>query len=299
MQQLPFGKPGRWYRGNLHTHSTRSDGSLDPAAVVAAYRDQGYDFVAITDHFLAQFGFPLTDTRSFRTATFTTLLGAELHTAQIESGGPYHLVAVGLPLDFAPTLADETAPALAARAQAAGAFVGIAHPARSNLTLDDALLLETADAIEIYNQGSALSLRANSWHLCDQLLLRGRHVFAFAADDAHVIDPAVDSFSAWVEVRAASLTPEALLAALKVGHYYSTQGPQLHTVAIEQDTLRIQCSPAASVVVSGTGMYAHHIHGVEVTDCAFSLEPFRGSFCRVTVADASGKCAWSNPIWLH
>ena len=38
MNQLPFRQPGRFFKGNLHTHSTRSDGALEPEAVVAAYR---------------------------------------------------------------------------------------------------------------------------------------------------------------------------------------------------------------------------------------------------------------------
>jgi histidinol phosphatase-like PHP family hydrolase len=79
MNNLPFRKPGRFYRGNLHTHSNRSDGELPPEEVIAAYRAQGYDFLALTDHFLPQYHFPITDTRAFRDARFTTLPGAELH----------------------------------------------------------------------------------------------------------------------------------------------------------------------------------------------------------------------------
>lgn len=37
-------------RGNLHAHTTFSDGVRSPAAVVAEYEAQGYDFLAITDH---------------------------------------------------------------------------------------------------------------------------------------------------------------------------------------------------------------------------------------------------------
>src|SRR5215470_9246315 len=124
-----LGGSERWYRGNLHTHSTRSDGALSPEAVVRTYREHGYDFVAVTDHFLASFGFPITDTRDLRTPHFTTLIGAELHAPRIEAGVLWHLVAVGLPVDFPPLRAWETGPELAARAAATGAFVGIAHPA--------------------------------------------------------------------------------------------------------------------------------------------------------------------------
>lgn len=39
-----------WLKGNLHTHSTNSDGRLTPEELAEAYRTRGYDFLAITDH---------------------------------------------------------------------------------------------------------------------------------------------------------------------------------------------------------------------------------------------------------
>ena len=38
-------------RGNLHAHTTYSDGVRSPAALVEEYERRGYDFLAITDHF--------------------------------------------------------------------------------------------------------------------------------------------------------------------------------------------------------------------------------------------------------
>jgi len=37
-------------RGNLHTHTNRSDGDSSPSDVATWYRTHGYDFVVITDH---------------------------------------------------------------------------------------------------------------------------------------------------------------------------------------------------------------------------------------------------------
>jgi predicted metal-dependent phosphoesterase TrpH len=37
-------------RGNLHAHTTFSDGVRTPAALVQEYETRGYDFLAITDH---------------------------------------------------------------------------------------------------------------------------------------------------------------------------------------------------------------------------------------------------------
>src|SRR5579862_2112627 len=133
----PFSSPGRFWRGNLHTHSTRSDGHTSPKEVCAFYRACGYDFLALTDHFLAHYDFPLTDTRAYRAPGFTTLLGAELHAGKAEFGQMWHILAVGLPLDFAHTPPDETGPEICARALEAGAFVAAAHPAWYGVTEAD------------------------------------------------------------------------------------------------------------------------------------------------------------------
>jgi len=74
-----FSTPGRFFKGNLHTHSNCSDGALNPEEVCRRYREAGYDFLALTDHFLPQYDFPIVDTEPFRTGNFTTLLGAEVH----------------------------------------------------------------------------------------------------------------------------------------------------------------------------------------------------------------------------
>src|SRR5438552_18487669 len=37
-------------RGNLHAHTTFSDGVLPPEGLIAEYETLGYDFLAITDH---------------------------------------------------------------------------------------------------------------------------------------------------------------------------------------------------------------------------------------------------------
>jgi hypothetical protein len=300
MQGLPFDQPGRFYRGNLHTHSTRSDGRQSPEAVITAYREQGYDFLALTDHFLERYDFPITDTRAWRTADFTTLLGAELHAPAIEVDGLWHIVAVGLPLDFAPTTPGETGPQLAARARAAGAFIGMAHPAWYSLTLDDALSLDAAHAVEIYNTICALENdRGDSWHIADMLLARGRRLLAYAADDAHFnpIRPA-DNGHAWVQVRAAGLDPDMLLAALKDGYYYSSQGPEIHDISVDGDNMHIACSPASAIFLSGRGSKRGALHGDQLTETTFSLAPVRGGYGRVTIVDAAGKRAWSNPFWL-
>ena len=40
----------RWYKGNLHAHTTVTDGKMSPEDCIKLYQSKGYDFLAITDH---------------------------------------------------------------------------------------------------------------------------------------------------------------------------------------------------------------------------------------------------------
>jgi hypothetical protein len=292
-----FAAPGRFHKGNLHTHSTRSDGVRDPAYVCAQYRDAGYDFLALTDHFLARYGFPVTDTRPFRTSGFTTLLGAEVHAPATELGELWHILSVGLPLDFPPTDPAETGPALAARCAAAGAYVAIAHPAWYSLTVADAESIPGAHAVEVYNHTSAVRADCgDGWGLLDALLARGRRLNACATDDAHFA--CNDVFGAWMMVKAEARDPDALLAALKAGHSYATQGPEIHAVEVGRDAVTVACGPAASVMLLGRASAAAVVLGSGLREARLPLDRIApGGFGRIVVTDAAGKRAWTNPFW--
>ncbi|SFM78695.1 hypothetical protein SAMN05216224_101297 [Thioclava dalianensis] len=299
-----FTAPGSFWRGNLHTHSTLSDGALSPEEVCRRYKAEGYDFIALTDHFVGLFDYPIADTVPMRDAGFTTLLGAELHSGAQENGELWHILAVGLPRDFAPSntpfftpSADqETGPEIAARAVAAGAFVAIAHPQWSGLTLADARSVSAAHAVEIYNHGCATgSDRPDGFSIADLLLSEGRALSMIATDDAHFSEP--DHFGGWVMVKAPENTPEALLAALKAGAFYSSQGPELRDIRITERYIEVECSACASVIVQGPGNAALAVHGQSMTRAQIPLSRFaKGRWLRVTVIDAAGKRAWSNPV---
>jgi hypothetical protein len=46
----------RWWKGNLHTHSLWSDGNDYPEMIIDWYKQQGYDFLALSDHNITQTG---------------------------------------------------------------------------------------------------------------------------------------------------------------------------------------------------------------------------------------------------
>ena len=67
-------------RGDLHAHSFRSDGKRDPAALAGHYREQGYDFFALTDHNRFYPGGEIDEVYAGVKTGFLRIRGEEVHT---------------------------------------------------------------------------------------------------------------------------------------------------------------------------------------------------------------------------
>ena len=305
MKPLMFSKTGKFWKGNLHTHSNRSDGLLSPDDLCQRYKDEGYNFLVISDHFVGLYNYPITKTSKFSDPKFTTILGAELHSGSSENGEIWHILAVGLPENFVPSNSprfvpiddQESGPEIAKRCFDAGAFVVIAHPQWSGLTLADARSIDAAHAVETYNHGCAVGTdRPDGFHTLDLLLSEGRKLTLVATDDAHFTEP--DHFGGWVMVKSEQNTPESILESLKEGAFYSSQGPDFHDIEIKPDTVEVHSTPVSTVIIQGQGSAYVGIHGESLTSSQLSLERLKKSpWLRVTIIDHNGKRAWSNPFW--
>ena len=78
-------------KGDLHAHSYRSDGRQDPAALAGHFREQGYDFFALTDHNRHYPGYEIDETYKGVDLDFTKIFGEEVHCP----GSMVHIVHVG------------------------------------------------------------------------------------------------------------------------------------------------------------------------------------------------------------
>ena len=91
---------------------------------------------------------------------------------------------------------------------------------------------------------------------------------------------------------------ENAVAALKAGHNYSSQGPEIRRIEVTAKSVEVECSACVSVIVQGYGQAAKAVHGLSMTRASVPLDRFyKSSWVRVTVVDAAGKRAWSNPYW--
>ena len=119
----------RWYRGNIHTHTTESDGDAEPAKVVSWYRRHGYDFLVLSDHnhlTLFEYG---EGKRRFKRPL---MIPGEEISANIKGGAiPIHINGVGLSRVVEPIDAGEIVPTIQANVNAirqAGGIPSINHP---------------------------------------------------------------------------------------------------------------------------------------------------------------------------
>ena len=304
MAQTLFAAGSRIFRGNLHGHSTHSDGREESGEVVRCYREAGYDFTCLSDHLWTDPRFcaeTVNDSLAHDSDGFITILSAELHCPGklYDQDGLWHIVANGLPPDFAVASEAETAPELVRRTVDAGAFVTIAHPEWYALTTEEARSLAAAGAhgVEVYNHTSELgSARGSGIATLDQLANEGFRMHLTATDDSHMIPE--DAFGGWVMVAADRLESGAIIAALKAGAFYASRGPDFISITVEGGQLHVATSPVSRIVLAGSGHRAWDRQGTGLTSATFDLGRVDTDYVRLVITDAEGRDAWSNLYWL-
>ncbi len=112
--------------GNLHMHTTYSDGAQPHSVVAAAAARAGLDFIVITDHNIRADGLE----GVYRTASGASvmlLIGEEVHD-MLRQPQRNHLLVYGAGRTLAPEAQGKPAQALLDAVQAAGGVAFIAHP---------------------------------------------------------------------------------------------------------------------------------------------------------------------------
>ena len=279
----------KWYKGNLHTHTTDSDGAKTPNEVKRLYKDLGYDFLAITDHW------HVNEPGDFE--GMLVLSGAEYDRMK---DGCYHIVGYGL--KDKPQLTKGDMPQkFIDEVRRCGGIVTLAHPAWSMNTLAHLTPLSGVDYTEIFNSVSDLpaNCRPYSGMIVDLLAAQGIFWKSAAVDDTHWYRE--DACRAFIWVKAETCTREAILAAIRAGDFYASEGPHAE-VALdrEKNCVRVRC-PAedhiASVVfftdTAWTGRRS--TVGTDLTEAVFPLTG-RETFVRAELRDAEGRYAWMQTI---
>jgi len=284
----PFEADGLWHKANLHTHTTTSDGDASLEQRVRQYRERGYQILAITDHDRTN------EVEAYSTKGFLVLNGMEVHAPCPGHFEPYHIVCLNVPCGF--QIADDTdANTIVELVSTVGGESIVAHPYWSGLSSNHLLAVRGQIAIEVYNATCTKRGKGFSSVHWDELLNQGQIIPAVAVDDTH---RGRDIFMGWTMIKAKSLTVAAVMQALRTGCYYSSCGPVIKDLRIEDGRVRLQCSPAVAVHFVcrshlGRSLYADG--GEKITHPEFTLRD-GARFVRVEVVDERGGRAWANPL---
>lgn len=278
----------RWYKGNLHMHTTQSDGRKTPAEALSLYRDAGYDFVSVTDHWI--FG----ESSEYR--GMLVLPGAEYDTVNT---GVWHILGIGasrppkcsrgaLPQEFADAIND------------AGGIAVLAHPAWSMDDPRDMAALRGIAATEIYNSvsGYPFGVRPYSGELIDVAARQGFYTGLTASDDAHFYNG--DQLRGFVYVNADELSHAAITDALRQGRYYASNGPVIESVSFDGSVITVASRGARGMQLFTSlpylpGATVSAPDGETVDEGKWSI-PAGISFARAEVMGDNGKRAYTGFI---
>jgi hypothetical protein len=304
----PYNQLGQWYKGNLHCHTTESDGIRSPMEVMDWYAKHDYDFITMTDHNR------LTKPEEFGQPPLLAIPGTELTCRRGDM--EYHVIGIGLaemPID-----AQHDPQEAIDSINTAGGISFVAHPYWHGLQLDDLIDLRGHIGIEIYNTSCWMEIqKGHSLVHWDALTSRGQRVWGLAVDDSHWINP--DFGGGWIVVKTDHFDQDGILESLKSGNFYSSSGPEIHDICVDGDELKVTCSPARSIYVFDQYHFSPlsaNVWGKEsleegcsnlfemiqtkkpITEATFRLDP-RQEVLRIEVVDFLGRSAWSNPYFKN
>ncbi|MBP3372326.1 MAG: CehA/McbA family metallohydrolase [Clostridia bacterium] len=298
--QHPFAGEGQFYKGNLHTHTTLTDGCMDPKPTLEKYRAGGYDFISITDHFI------YTNTDEWNVDGLLLFPGVEVNYDDKEHYLFDHLVGVlldpeggyehGKELKPFPPSVGWSVQRMIDELKRTGHFVIYAHPNWSHRDASTLCQYENVDAMEIYNTCCDLRFACGySDHIYDTLLQRGKKWNIVATDDTHTPECFCGG---WICVKAKEKTHAAIAEALRAGRYYASNGPEIYDYKIENGIVSVDCSPADKVYFVTYDHWGKTVVGEGMTHAEFKL---RGdeSFLRIAVKDAKGNFAYTQPMYFY
>ena len=305
-------KQKKKFKGNLHTHSTRSDGKHDPKIIVSWYKEKGYDFICLSDHEIYY------SDSSLDTENFICLDGYEMRIENTVDNVSFHIHGLFdhaikckkpfnhnefhvIPeyngdLQQVQNLIDDM--------KSRGNIIIFNHPNWSRNTYETLEKLEGFHLMEIYNhQSEILEATGYSIDYWDYCLRKGKLLYGVAADDMHSMAPedkSGEAFGGFIVCDSESLTQEHIIDSIREGSFYSSQGPEIYDLRIEDGFLKVKTSDVQFikfVVFETLGNNQFSKDGFLISSAEYKILGSE-SYIRVEITDEKGLKAWSNPIMV-
>ena len=320
----------RYFKANLHTHSTISDGKLTCEEVKAAYKALGYQILCLTDHNT------IVNHSDMNEPDFLMLTGAEINInsqdVRVSGIQTYHLNLIAkepdnlwypakirnkfrdveeyeskiqydnMDLQYDP----DSINAMIAKANEKGFLVMYNHPTWSCQTYPDYAPLKGLWGMELRNSECCmLGHNENNFRVYKDLLTLGNTIFPLGTDDLH--SPRALGKS-WIMVGANELNYSSVMEALEKGDFYMSCGPEIYDLRVEDNVLKVTCSDAQRINMETYGRYAAVVQAEDepIREAEFPLdnllaktEDDPAAFIYITVTAPDGSYATTRPYYLR
>ncbi len=329
MAKILFGGKKNCYKGNLHCHSTLSDGKLSPEELKEYYKSRGYSIIAITDHEHINNNSYLDDD-DFLTITScevaikefpneSTLKNFNMKVCHLnfyakEQDNDYnffynsvydHFSALERrhlfkkPVSDVPRAYGEGINELIKSANENGFFVAYNHPRWSLENYREYSKYEGLWGVEIFNTNANRGgLYEYDLNVHDDFLRDGKRIYATSGDDNH--NRKDDSFGTFVMVEADKLEYSQVINALLNGKFYTSTGPIIEGITVKDNFVTVNCSNAKNIFYSTHGRRCGCVEaneGETVNTATFEIRD-TDIYFRISVVDEYGKRADSQAYFL-
>jgi hypothetical protein len=300
-------------KGNIHTHTSNSDGDSAPQIVYSWYRDHGYNFLAVTDHNT------FTNPKNFgwleKPRSFVLLSGEEI--TMMGAGHQVHVNGLCTKKAIGGKHFDTQSAALAwavTEVKAQGGVSLVNHPNWDwALTENDIPAARGASLVEIFSghpfvRTEGDETRKSHEAIWDHALSRGELLAGAAVDDSHIFkltkkkndeEPKARPGRAWVEVFADEANRVKICEALGKGRLYSSSGVKLARIRVGRETYTLEVA-TKDTEVTFVGREGRVLQKGKTGEDGVASYVLRGGegYVRAKVSAPDGSAAWTQPSFL-
>ena len=310
--ELRSSPPG-WWKTNLHTHTTNSDGDSAPIDVARWYASKGYDALVLSDHNVftevKELQQQLDAERKDKARRLLLIPGEEVTDRYGRAS--IHVNAIGCDEVIAPQPRDGRRATLQADVDAirkAGAIPVLNHPNFGwSLEPDDFAQMKGLRHFELHNAHPSVNNlggggRPGMEEIWDELLSGGSRIFGVATDDAHNLKTwgrrRSNPGRAWIMIESTEPTRAALLASLDAGRFYASTGVVFESLSLDEGRLRYRLTRDGDerfdleVIGQGGKVLARP----DALEGEYKLGE-GDLYARLRVRSSRGELAWTQPLF--
>lgn len=298
-------KDKQYLKGNIHTHSTKSDGMYNIEELIKIYGNKKYDFIGITDHdkYFAN---------GYQSKNIILLPGIEsscIYNGMIKEKGPYvhfncfikNINHIDVVLNYSNV---EELQQNLNKLKEKYSLIQLNHPMFSKLTDTEWLKLSGYNLIEIYNHKDYLEEfgEYSSEYLIRTLLNNHKKFYITAGDDFHgpynqnVKDKC---YGGYIMVEA-DKNYESIILAIKNGKFYASTGPTILDYRICGREISIKTKPVQRIIFYSNMRHCKNIYSGDSASINGGSYILQGDeyYVWVKVIDKDGNTAWTQPIFI-